>query len=667
MIVTSSQLLRRSIGASCIALALSCAAARAAQPPAPSPSPSAPPEIGHVVTTDRQDESPEAAVRTTYVVTKAQIVTRGYATIADALTSVPGVIVERYGAFGSAANVGIRGSSSSQVLVLLDGRPIGGAQAGTLDLGEISTSGVERIEVVEGGGATLYGAGAIGGAINILTTRAAGAPLVRASDASFGSSSLDAETRAFAFERIVAGNAYDYVGTSVPSGTRINADAESTTARVRGDATLGAVAAQGSLGLTQFHVGAPGAIALPFASPGPNPSLSSSYQSATTRQDTTDADARATFSLERGNTTTSLDLAATRRTLLYYSLPGDPLGCFTPSGTQPCDDYNQETRVQASLRRVLRSSATRLIYGIDVARGDARIDAGDGNPPTHAFAQTAAYAQDGVTLGRVQAYAGVRAERDGGQGGAVAPSAGFAAPLSPALTIRANYATGFRAPDAVDLYYPGFSNPTLQPERTQGTDLTLTDARMLGGVSLGYFTLAGNNLIAVNPAFNFSAPPGPSNEPVINAQHASIAGLTLDARAAAHRGFTATLAVTDLYRALDLTSVARRLVGRPVFSTSLALEYAAPSPGEPRAAFGLIARSMGARGSVPAFGSIDPTQFAAAYTTVDGYVRMRVSRGELVSLRGRNLGNERYSAIASPPFGGFPAPGRSFAIELSTR
>jgi vitamin B12 transporter len=664
--VIYSQLLRRSVGASCIALALSCAAARAAGSPAvPTPAPSAtpPPEIGHVVTSDRQDESLHSTARTTYVVTKNEMIARGYASIADALTSIPGVVVERYGAFGSLANVGIRGSSSAQVLVLLDGRPVGGAQTGTLDLGEISTSGVERIEVVEGGGATLYGAGAIGGVINILTTRAANAPpLARISSGSFDSNALDVESRNVSFERVVAGNRYDYVGTSVPSGTRINADAEATTARVRGDATLGAVSASASLGLAQTHVGVPGPIALPFASPGPDPSLASSYQSSTTRQNTTYADARATFALDRGRAATSLDLAATRQTLLYHSLPGDPLGCFTP-----CNDYNQETRMQLSLRQVLREAKSRLVYGIDLARGDARIDAGDGHPPTHSFAQTAAYAQDGVTIGAAGVYAGARAERDGWQGGAIAPSLGFTAPLSSAVGLRANYAAGFRAPTAVDLYFPGFSNPTLQPERTQGTDVTLSDARVLGGVSLGYFTLAGNNLIVDNPNFNFSVPPGVSNEPVINAQHASIAGLTLDAHTLAYRGLTATLGVTDLYRALDLTSVARRLPGRPVFSSSLALEYASASQKAPLAAFGVIARSMGARYRVPSSGSIDPTQYAAAFTTVDAYVRLRAAPGMLVSLRAMNLGNERYSAVASPPFGGYPAPGRSFAIDVSTR
>jgi vitamin B12 transporter len=661
---------RVALCAGCATLAVTCGAALGAVPeatPSPSATASALPEIGRVVTSDRQTEAANAAARTTYVVTKNEIIARGYASVADALTSIPGVVIQRYGGFGSTANISIRGSSSAQVLVLLDGRPIGNAEMGTTDLGAVSTSGVERVEVVEGGGATLYGTGAIGGVVNIITARpTTAAPFIAATAGSFQSSGLDVETRNLSFERALSANDYSYVGGTVPSGTRINADAASTTARLRDDWHIGAVQVNASAGLSQLHLGVPGPVVLAFASPPPNPALASSYQSSTSRQNTTNEDARLSFALDRPHTTTTLDLSATRDTLLYYSSPGDLSGCYTLSGS-PCNDLNVESRVQASLRQVVTTTTQRLVYGIDLARGSARIDAGDGDAPTHGFAQTAAYAQDAVGVGRGEIYGGVRAERDGGQGGAIAPSAGFIQPLSTAVGLRANYAVGFRAPNSVDLYYPGFSNPNLQPERTQSFDVTATDTRVLGGVSLCYFTVAGNNLIIDNPDFDFSAPPGPENEPVINAQHTSTAGFTLDAKTPTLGGFTTTLGVTDLYRALDLTTVATRLPNRPVFSTSLALEYAAASPRATVAAFGLIALGMGERNQIPLSTAVDPTQYAAAYTTINGYLRLRAAPRALVTLRVYNLGNERYSAIASPPFGGYPVPGRAFGIELSTK
>ena len=147
-------------------------AALVAALPLPSPTPTVVPEIAHVVTSDRGIESAQRTARTTYVVTAAQIAQDGNRTVADALESVPGVDVVRYGAFGATTSVGIRGSSSQQVLVLVDGLPAAGGQIDDVDLEQVPVSGIDRIEIVEGGGSTLYGSGSIGGVINIITAPA---------------------------------------------------------------------------------------------------------------------------------------------------------------------------------------------------------------------------------------------------------------------------------------------------------------------------------------------------------------------------------------------------------------------------------------------------------------------------------------------------------------
>jgi len=103
-------------------------AAVVAAAPSPSPTPTAVPQIAHVVTSDRGIESVTRTARTTYVVTAAQISRDGDRTVADAIDEIPGVNVVRYGAFGSQAAVGIRGSSSQQVLVMVDGLPVAGGQ-----------------------------------------------------------------------------------------------------------------------------------------------------------------------------------------------------------------------------------------------------------------------------------------------------------------------------------------------------------------------------------------------------------------------------------------------------------------------------------------------------------------------------------------------------------
>ncbi len=97
--------------------------------------------------------------------------------IGQAIENMSGVGAKNYGGLGDLKTASIRGSSSSQVLVLVDGQRLNDAQSGDVDLSSIPIESVEQIEVVRGGTSALYGADAVGGVINIITknrTREAG-------------------------------------------------------------------------------------------------------------------------------------------------------------------------------------------------------------------------------------------------------------------------------------------------------------------------------------------------------------------------------------------------------------------------------------------------------------------------------------------------------------
>lgn len=616
----------RTFAATCTAWCALCAAPALAQPaPAPSPSPSpALGEIGRVSTSDRHDEAAGATSKTTYVVTKADMVRRGFTTVAAALEDVPGIVVTRTGPVGSSAGVAIRGTSPNQTLVLIDGRPLAGAQIGTLDLGALPTAGVERIEVVEGSGATLYGTGAIGGVINVVTTpRGRRDTIATLSGATFGESALVVDAPNFAFERRVARNDFAYPAFGGdPSGVRDDVDLASTSLRGRTATHLGSLGLALDAGIVARHLGDAGEI--PFTMPS-------------ARQDDVSGDARASFSHATARSNATLDLTGTRQSLVYR----DPVIAESFTGA-PILFLNVESRAQASLRNVVQNDGGALVYGVDLAHGTTRIDAGDGNPPVHGFAQTAVYAQDQVRFGdALRAYAGLRAERDGGQGGAFAPSLGGTLDLGGAFALRANASTAFRAPTGVDLYYPGFSNPNLHPERTKNLDVALDAKNLLGGASLGWFVTGGDDLIVA------------TSSSVENVQKAVISGLTLDLRTRPFHGYTARVNFTDIYRALNLTASEQRLPRRPVIVSNVELAYAG-GPQALLASAGIVAHSVGL--------NADPFGAAQPYTRIDAYARLRAAPRALVTLRVYDLGNERYEEI-----GGFPMPGRTFALELSTR
>ncbi|MEL6861813.1 MAG: TonB-dependent receptor plug domain-containing protein [Pseudomonadota bacterium] len=89
----------------------------------------------------------------------------------DAIAAAPGVTINQNGAFGGQATVRIRGASSEQTLVLIDGIPVNdpSSPGGGFNFARVDTENIERIEVLKGAQSTLWGTDAIGGVVSITT------------------------------------------------------------------------------------------------------------------------------------------------------------------------------------------------------------------------------------------------------------------------------------------------------------------------------------------------------------------------------------------------------------------------------------------------------------------------------------------------------------------
>jgi outer membrane receptor for ferrienterochelin and colicins len=85
------------------------------------------------------------------------------------LRDVPGVQIDPV--LGSGAGVMLQGLGSDRVLVLVDGAPVAGRIGGEFDLTRLDPRQFERVEIVDGPQSTLYGSGALGGVVNLLTRR----------------------------------------------------------------------------------------------------------------------------------------------------------------------------------------------------------------------------------------------------------------------------------------------------------------------------------------------------------------------------------------------------------------------------------------------------------------------------------------------------------------
>ena len=129
-----------------------------------------------VVTATRLPTLAESVPAGVTIIDRATIESHGYTTLAEALSAVPGLRLAQSGGPGGNASVFIRGTNSDHVLVLIDGVPVNDPAdpGGAFNFGVDTLGDVERIEVVRGPMSSLYGSGAIGGVVNIITRKGEG-------------------------------------------------------------------------------------------------------------------------------------------------------------------------------------------------------------------------------------------------------------------------------------------------------------------------------------------------------------------------------------------------------------------------------------------------------------------------------------------------------------
>jgi len=123
----------------------------------------------------RLDQSATEVGSSVSVLNADEIEALGASFLLDAIATLPGVTINQNGAFGGAATVRIRGASSAQTLVIIDGVVANDptSPSGGFDFARIDPANVDRIEVLKGPQSTLWGTDAIGGVINIITKRPA--------------------------------------------------------------------------------------------------------------------------------------------------------------------------------------------------------------------------------------------------------------------------------------------------------------------------------------------------------------------------------------------------------------------------------------------------------------------------------------------------------------
>lgn len=122
-----------------------------------------------LVTANRNQQEQFLALSANSVITSEQIKAMQVGNISELLDTVAGISVVQQGGAGQNTSVFMRGTNSNHTLILVDGVRINSATLGTTNLTAISPSQIERIEIVKGPRAALWGSDAIGGVIQVFT------------------------------------------------------------------------------------------------------------------------------------------------------------------------------------------------------------------------------------------------------------------------------------------------------------------------------------------------------------------------------------------------------------------------------------------------------------------------------------------------------------------
>jgi vitamin B12 transporter len=434
---------------------------------------------------------------TTSVVSQKQAQVQQTHELPDLLRQVPGVEITQVGSPGTFADVSIRGSTPAQTLIMLDGVPVNDSATGEFDISRIPTDGLDRVEIVRGAGGALYGSQAIGGVINLFTQEGSG-PFKFSLLSEGGNRATERQVAHFdgAEGRLAYAGTLSYFSTTGFRPVNDNSDNLSGTLRLDyhldENTTLRGIAryTRANVSLASLSV----ASGIPL-----NPS----------------AHQRNEFMLYKGE----IDRAFGRRLMTRISafyvrdelrLNNSP---FAGSPSSESDNIPDETRGGILEGIYTWSHEFRTLMGFSFldqwVHSQSSIFALAPPPISQSLsvinARRQEYAgyveQEGHFLhDHLIATAGFRVDGNSQFGKEVSPGWSLAIPLPYQVTLRGNYAEGFRAPSFDELFFPGFGNPDLGPEISSEYDGGFTKGfGEIASFTATYFSRRVHHLIVTVP------------------------------------------------------------------------------------------------------------------------------------------------------------------------
>ncbi|BBJ00444.1 outer membrane receptor protein [Ferrigenium kumadai] len=436
-----------------------------------------------VVTATRIAQPLKQSLSSTTVITQQEIRSSQAVDVPSILRSMAGVEISRTGGFGKTSALYLRGSSQTEVVVLLDGVRINSATNGMTSIQELMLDQIERIEVVRGNVSSLYGSEAIGGVVQIFTRRGRGAPHFNLGGG--------------------AGN---------PGTQRMSAGFGGAVEATDFNVQLSAFKTDG--------VSAIDPAVAPKANPDRDGYRNASLSANVRHAFNADHSLSATLFGSRGRNQydsafgVATDLNTNTAGVSKFSLSSDnrfsDIWQSRVQLAQGVDDYQdyknglplvgghyKTTQRQISWQNTVQvGDGSQLLLG---AEHLAQVVTAD-----KAFAQTrrnvnSLFAGYTGNFGAHQLQANLREDRSAQFGAPSTGLLGYGYSFSDAWRATASYSTAFKAPTFNELYFPAFGNPALRPERARSAEAGLHYSVGSQQVDVVYFDNHVRDLVVYAP------------------------------------------------------------------------------------------------------------------------------------------------------------------------
>ena len=536
------------------------------------------------------------------------------------MEQVPGLFITSrgvtgYGVSGGAAgSISLRGfgAGNGRVLILIDGHPQFESIYGHPVADEYLSGGVQRVEVLRGAASTLYGSNAMGGAINIITSKP--------------------EKEGNTAELKLMGGSYGSwrasLGDSFRKG-RLSLSANLSADHTDGHRANSAFTSLGGVLTAGYEI----SDALRLKS-----RLSLSDARSENPGTVTDPMFECTAHTIRGMASVSLDnhLSNASGVLdLYLNWGNHIINDGYTAGGKPQEylfhgtDYTAGITLYESFRlfrgNSLTTGADLMIYGGNAYR----------NPVTEVYAdhkrlnECAVYVSDTQTLGKFTLNAGVRMDRHSAYGIKWIPQAGVTYIPEANTTIKLSVSNGFRMPNMRELYMYAVANEDLLPEDAWSYDLTLGHHFLDGKLNLeaSAFYTTGSNIIAVTVVDG-----RPQNHNVGEFANSGIE-LSADWKACENLSFNAN------YSFLHMDTI---YTGAPEHKLYLGADFSK----------GRFSANIGAMGIAGLYLTTGESAVKEQYVDLKARLAYQLCKGISIFVRGQNLLNRTYQTML-----GFPVPG----------